>query len=158
MKENIFQLEKWKLVDLPLDEKRLHSQPADYFHYNDLAGLILCLKQMETISELIVSMTVSIGVLKQVPICILTSISKDDIQSYLIKTINNLQNCRLASQLSSNDSSISFDDPINRLIFESVEGEVAVDYESKIREYFDEKVIICETSDEVKEWIHSNNL
>ena len=158
MKENISQLEKWKLVDLPLDEKKLHSQPADYFHYNDLAGLILCLKQKETISELIVIMTVSVGILKNVPICILTTISKDDIQSVLIKTLNDLQNCRLSSHLSSNDSSMSFDDPINRLIFESVEGEVAADYESKIREYFDEKVTACETSEEVKEWIHANNL
>ena len=158
MKENISQLEKLKLVDLPLDEKKLHSQPADYFRYNDLTGLILCLKQKETISELIVTMTVSVGVLKNVPICILTTISKDDIQSVLIKTLNDLQNCRLSSHLSSNDSSMSFDDPINRLIFESVEGEVAADYESKIREYFDEKVTTCETSDEVKEWIHANNL
>lgn len=158
MKENISQLEKWKLVDLPFDEKKLHSQPADYFHYNDLAGLILCLNQEETVSDLIVIMSLSIGILKNVPICILTTIFKEDIQSALIKTLNNLQNSRLSSLLSSTDSAISFDDPINRLIFESVEGEVAADYEAKIREYFDEKMTIFETSDEVKEWIHANNL
>jgi hypothetical protein len=157
LKENASQLEKWKLVDLPLDERKLHSQPAEYFHYNDLTGLILCLNQKETISDLIVIMTVSVGILKNIPICILTTISKDDIQSSFVKTLNNLQNSRLSSLISSTDSAISFDDPVNRLIFESVEGEVAADYQAKFREYFDEKVTICGVSDKVKEWIHANN-
>lgn len=123
LKENISQLEKWKLVDLPLDEKMLHSQSADYFHYNDLAGLILCLNQKETIADLIAVLTVSVGILKNVPICILTVISsKEEILTTLIKTLNNLQNSRLSSLLSSTDSAICFDDPINRLIFERAEA------------------------------------
>lgn len=140
---------------MPLDEKKLHSQPADYFHYNDLAGLILCLTQKETVSDLIVCMSISVGILKNVPICILTTNTQEDIQTSLIKSLTDLQNSRLSSLLSSTDSAISFDDPINRLLFESVDGEVAADYEAKIREYFDEKVRICGTSDEVKEWIHN---
>ena len=101
-------------------------------------------------------MTVAVGILKHVPLGVLSSIPKDSLQYSLIKTFNNLQNSRLSSLLSSTESAISFDDPINRLVFESVEGEVAADYESKVREYFDEKVTICESSDLIKEWIQSN--
>lgn len=101
-------------------------------------------------------MSFVIGILKNVPSCVVTDLPKDSIQSSLIKTLNNLQNSRLSSLLSSTDTAISFDDPINRLVFESEEGEVASEYESKVREYFDEKVTICDNSDLVKEWIESN--
>ena len=42
LKPNVAQLGQWKLIDLPVDSRKLHSQPADYFHFNDLAALILC--------------------------------------------------------------------------------------------------------------------
>ena len=47
---------------------------------------------------------------------------------------------------------ISFNDPINRLIFETPEGEVASDFEDKVREYFDEQVIFNSTAENVKDW------
>lgn len=42
LESNVFQFGKWKLIDLFLDTRKLHSQPANFFHFNDLAALILC--------------------------------------------------------------------------------------------------------------------
>lgn len=179
LKENVALFEgKWTLVDLPFDSKKLHSQPADYFHFNDLTALILCfsgesfkLAELEyhiidysslfTFFRLIVTMVFSIGVLKQVPLCLVplehgSSMEKDIILSKLLDTLNATRKTRISGLLASNDSTataVSFEDPINRLIFDSVDGEVS-DYESRLREYFDEKLTVG-TVEDIREWIES---
>lgn len=104
-------------------------------------------------------MSFAVGILKRVPLCIahgtISTLDKDDIITKLVDTLNNIQNTRLTSLLSTDSSTISFDDPINRLIFESEEGEVAADYQSQLRSYFDEHVTI-NSKDEVHNWIGSS--
>lgn len=102
-------------------------------------------------------MCFAIGILKRVPLCIAyddsSTLEKDEIIDKLVITLNNIQNTRLSSLLSSESSTISFDDPINRLIFETQEGEVASEYQSQLRSYFDEYVSI-NRKDEVTNWIN----
>lgn len=95
-------------------------------------------------------MTVAVGVLKRVPLCIYSTgkmqVDKSVIIDKLLLTLVSLQQCRQSQ-------TISFEDPINKLIFESPDGEVASDYETKIREYFDESVCLSIDTDGVKDWI-----
>jgi hypothetical protein len=108
-----------------------------------------------------VTMVFSIGVLKQVPLCLVplehgSSMEKDIILSKLLDTLNATRKTRISGLLASNDSTataVSFEDPINRLIFDSVDGEVS-DYESRLREYFDEKLTVG-TVEDIREWIKS---
>lgn len=108
-------------------------------------------------------MTFAVGVLKNVPLCVLEQESNSDKEiflSKLLRSLNNLQQSRLAALLSSDSSSsIAFDDPINRLVFETPEGEVSTEYESRLRKYLDESVTICnKDSDAVKEWLDQQTL
>lgn len=100
-------------------------------------------------------MTVATGILKRVPLCIYSSniTDKSVIIDKLLLTLNSLQQSRLSQFTSSSSQTISFEDPINRLIFESADGEIASDHEAKIREYFDENVCLCIGADGVKDWI-----
>lgn len=110
-------------------------------------------------------MTFAVGTFKKIPICINIIEGEEEIENNpiiikdlflkkLFKTLQSIQHTRLASLLNQeNDSSllaISFDDPINRLIFESSEGEVA-DFESSLRSYFNEYVTI---TNNVQKWIN----
>lgn len=95
-------------------------------------------------------MTVAVGILKRVPLCIYShegEVDKSAFMDRLLSTFASLQQSRLSYD------AISFNDPINRLIFETPEGEVASDFEDKVREYFDEQVIFNTTVENVKDWI-----
>ena len=107
--------------------------------------------------RLVISMTIAVGILKNVPLCIYShnlNLDKSFIIDKLLTTLLSIQKCRLSNAHSTSSSQIiSFDDPINRLIFESPEGEVSSDYKTKIREYFDENVCFNTSADTVKDWI-----
>lgn len=105
-------------------------------------------------------MTIAVGILKHVPLCIYSNITgsldKSVIIDKLLITLISLQKSRLsqfAASSSSSSQAISFEDPINRLIFESPDGEVSSDYEATIREYFEESVCLSTNADGVKDWI-----
>lgn len=100
-------------------------------------------------------MAIATGILKRVPLCIYSNNNTDKsaIIDKLILTLASIQQSRLSQFTSSSSQTISFEDPINRLIFESADGEVASDYEAKIREYFDENVCLSTDADGVKDWI-----
>lgn len=111
-------------------------------------------------------MTFAIGIFKNIPLCIYVFdegienennnliMTKELLLKKLIENLQSIQQNLLSNRLNhENDQSnpiISFDDPINRLIFESSEGEVA-DYESILRSYFDENVSI---NANVQKWIN----
>ena len=110
-------------------------------------------------------MTFAIGIFKNIPMCIYVFdegieqennkliMTKDLLFKKLIKKLQSIQQNLLSNHLNhENDQSnpiISFDDPINRLIFESSEGEVA-DYESVMRSYFDKNVSV---NTNIQKWI-----
>lgn len=52
IRANSSTISKWTLLDLPMDMQALHSQPADFFHFNDLRSLILCIKSFGNEKEL----------------------------------------------------------------------------------------------------------
>lgn len=100
-------------------------------------------------------MTVAVGILKSIPLFISApgAVKVDDFILKLVETLKNTQNIRVSGLVASENSSVSFEDPINRLIFESVDGEVSSDYEDRVRSYFKEFVSF---EGEVKEWIESS--
>ena len=103
------------------------------------------------------SITVAVGILKNVPLCIYSregNFDKSFIIDRLLFTLTSIQQSRISdAQTTSSPQIISFDDPINRLVFETPEGEIASDFEDKIREYFNEQVCLNTTADNVKDWI-----
>lgn len=103
-------------------------------------------------------MTIAVGILKHVPLCIYSditgSLDKSVIIDKLLITLISLQQSRLSQFTASTSSqAISFEDPINRLIFESPDGEVSSDYEATIKKYFEESVYLSVDADGVKDWI-----
>ena len=108
-------------------------------------------------------MSFAVGVLKEVPVCLRlieksSDLEKEFILSKLLLALNTIQKNRLASLLNVDSAStaITFDDPINRLIFETSEGEVSSEFESHVREYFDHKVTLKNSSEDIsslREWL-----
>lgn len=107
-------------------------------------------------------MTFAVGVVKNVPLCVysLTDLDKEILLSKLLRAFNSIQQSRLANLINSDSSNlISFSDPINRLIFETADGEVSAEYESRLREYFEEKSTFINNNDkDVKEWLNELTL
>lgn len=117
-------------------------------------------------------MTFVIGIFKKISMCIFVfdeemefeldnnnktnrpAITKELLLKKLVKTLQSIRHNRLSNHLLNQETNysnpaISFDDPINRLLFESSDGEIA-DYESSLKSYFDENV--CITTN-VQNWI-----
>lgn len=108
-------------------------------------------------------MTFAVGILKNIPLCIYfidresLRLGKDFIVDKLIRAYTTIQQTRLASLLNVDSSTcISFDDPINRLIFDTADGEVSSEYESRLREYFDDKVTLIDENFSIRQWFDQN--
>ena len=105
-------------------------------------------------------MAVAVGVLKNIPLCIKSldspklSFGKDNIiLDKLRNTLTSLQQIRHSSIINHSETMVSFDDPINRLIFESAEGEIS-NFHTKLQEYFVEHVTI--NPENMNDWINEN--
>ena len=96
----------------------------------------------------------AVGILKNVPLFISSSdqVNIEELIRKLVESLKTTQNIRLSGLVASENSSVSFEDPINRLIFESVDGEVSPNYEDRIKNYFEESV---SSGTNAREWIVS---